>query len=70
MKHFPPKDTLHLLLPPANHALSCTRCHHVSFRRGGYLCSASFSQTENILTLFPKVNVSIEPARQLEIAVL
>lgn len=26
MKYFPPKDTLHLLLPPANHALSCTRC--------------------------------------------
>ena len=69
MKQFPPKDILPLFLfPPANHALSCMQSSSL-FSMKEIFMQCSVAQTENILTLFPKVNVSIEPTRQLEIAV-
>lgn len=54
MKYFPPKDTLHLLLPPANHALSCTHCHHVSFRRGDTRAVLASLKLRIFLLYFPK----------------
>lgn len=69
MKQFPPKDILPLFLfPPANHALSCTQSSSL-FSMREILMQCSLTQTENILTLFPKVNVSIELTHQLEITV-
>lgn len=67
MKQFPPKDILPLLLfPLANSALSYTQSSSLFSVREIFM-QHSLAQTENILTLFPKVNVSIEPAHQLEI---
>jgi len=69
MKQFTPKDTLLLFLfRPANHALSCTQSSSLFSIREIFM-QHSLTQTENILTLFPKVNVSIEPTCQLEITV-
>lgn len=67
MKQFPPKDILPLLLfPLANSALSYMQSSSLFSVREIFM-QRSLAQTENILTLFPKVNVSIEPAHQLEI---
>lgn len=69
MKQFPPKDILPLFLfPLANSALSYMQLSSL-FSVREILMQRSLAQTENILTFFPKVNVSIEPTHQLETTV-
>lgn len=69
LKLFSPKDiSPFFLFPPANHALSCMQPSSL-FPVREILMQRSLTQTESILTMSPKVNVSIDPTHHLEKAV-
>lgn len=69
MKLLSPKDIMPVFLfPHANHALSCTQPSSL-FQMREILMQCILAQTESVLTMTPKVNVSTDPTHHLEMAV-
>lgn len=64
MKLLSPKDIMPLFVfPHANHALSCTQPSSL-FQMREILMQCSLAQTESVLTMTPKVNVSTDPGNE------